>query len=254
MNHTMAVVQAKRKPKDRDSNFEVYALGGFSLKDGALSHVERWSFDTQEWEERAPMNLRRINAAAVTVQTATGHHLYVFGGRGEGDEFHDTVERYSCDLDFWNMLEIRLPRKLCNHFVFPFNSGVTDNFIVFGGVRPKDLQSLGTKGVETEIERNVYMFNRSKEVWYQLRPLPDTHKLSHAVHAGNGKFYLYLLAQRQDQPTVAVYDLKEKCPKLDRYWEYARLATKEDCLNEDQPLLEFYGRESSQAMPGEVVL
>lgn len=53
---------------------------------------------------------------------------------------------------------------------------------------------------------------------------------------------------------MAVYDLKERCPKLDRYWEHARLANKEDFFNEDLPLLEFYGRESSQAMPGEVVL
>jgi hypothetical protein len=53
---------------------------------------------------------------------------------------------------------------------------------------------------------------------------------------------------------LAVYDLKEKCPNLDRYWEHAKMVSTEDCLNEDQPLLEFYGRESSQAMPGEVIL
>lgn len=46
MNHTMIVVQAKRKPKDRESNFDVYAIGGYSLKDGALSRVEKWSYDT----------------------------------------------------------------------------------------------------------------------------------------------------------------------------------------------------------------
>lgn len=141
------------------------------------------------------MNVRRINAAAVAVSSATGNHVYVFGGRGEGDEFHDSVERYSCDMDFWNILEIKLPKSLCNHFVFPFTNGVTDSFIVFGGVRPKEQQSLGgAKGTETEIERNVYMFNRSKEVWYQLRRLPDHCKVSHAVHAGQGKFYLYLLS------------------------------------------------------------
>lgn len=41
-----------------------------------------------------------------------------------------------------------------------------DNFIVFGGLKPKEQQSLGAKAVETDIERNVYMFNRTKEVWY----------------------------------------------------------------------------------------
>lgn len=51
---------------------------------------------------------------------------------------------------------------------------------------------------------------------------------------------------------MKVYDLKEKCPNLDRYWEHAKTLSREEWV--DQPLLEFYGRESSQAMPGEVVL
>jgi len=119
-NFAFAVARVKRKPKDKDYNIEAYAIGGFSLKEGALNHIEKFNYDTQDWEERAPMNLKRINASACCVETATGNHLYVFGGRNDGDEFYDSVEKYSCDLNFWSMLEIKLPKKLCNFFVFPF--------------------------------------------------------------------------------------------------------------------------------------
>ena len=66
------------------------------------------------------MSTKRISAGACTV----GNLVYVFGGQSEGEEFYDSIERYNCDLNLWNMLDVKLPKKLCNHFVFPFTSGV----------------------------------------------------------------------------------------------------------------------------------
>lgn len=74
---------------------------------------------------------------------------------------------------------------------------------------------------EYEIEKNVYLYNQSKEVWYQLKSLPSKHKICNAVHNGNGKFFLFLLDQNKaDLPKNLVYDLRVVCPKLDRFWYY----------------------------------
>lgn len=78
---------------------------------------------------------------------------------------------------------------------------------------------------EYEIEKNVYLYNQAKEVWYQLKPLPSKHKICNAVHNGNGRFYLFLLDHsKSNLPMCLNYDLKTVCPKLDRYWyhDYAK--------------------------------
>jgi hypothetical protein len=118
------------------------------------------------------MNLKRINAGACRAPHDE-NYIYVFGGRSDGDEIYDSIERYNIELDCWNMLEIRLPKKLCNMFVFPFENGNQDNFIVMGGLKPRELTAIeqiqggGTRfgsgsgvSLQTENERNVYMFNR----------------------------------------------------------------------------------------------
>lgn len=63
------------------------------------------------------------------------NHIYVFGGRSEGDEFFDTIERFNIDLNLWNMLQIKLPKKLCNLFAFPFFINNQDNIVVLGGLK-----------------------------------------------------------------------------------------------------------------------
>ena len=80
------------------------------------------------------------------------------------------------------------------------------------------------QGIETENEKNVFMYNRQKEVWYQLKPLLENLKVCNAVDAGMGKFHLFMLdpARKQDLPKIIAYDLKEMCPKLDRYWAYMK--------------------------------
>ena len=39
-----------------------------------------------------------------------------------------------------------------------------------------------------------------------------------------GKFQLFMLdpARKQDLPKIIAYDLKEMCPKLDRYWAHMK--------------------------------
>lgn len=78
------------------------------------------------------MITRRINAGACTLGE---NHIYVFGGRSEGDEFYETIERYNLDLNLWNMLHIKLPNKLSNLFAFHFSNNNEDNIIIFGGVK-----------------------------------------------------------------------------------------------------------------------
>jgi N-acetylneuraminic acid mutarotase len=101
-----------------ESAHQVYSIGGFSISKGmALDSVERYSLDKKEWELVANLNNRRINCGACVIGK---NHVFVFGGRNESDTFYDTVERLNIELNLWNLLKIKLPRKLCNIMAFTF--------------------------------------------------------------------------------------------------------------------------------------
>jgi N-acetylneuraminic acid mutarotase len=51
---------------------------------------------------------RRINPGACYAQMSD-NYIFVFGGRSDGDEMYESIERYNIDINTWNMLEIRLP-------------------------------------------------------------------------------------------------------------------------------------------------
>lgn len=109
---------------------QVYCIGGFSIgKAAALDNVERYSIDKKEWEQVASLNNRRINCGACTIGS---NHIFVFGGRNESDTFYDTVERLNIELNLWNLLKIKLPRKLCNVMAFTFDE---NNIIILGGLK-----------------------------------------------------------------------------------------------------------------------
>jgi N-acetylneuraminic acid mutarotase len=75
------------------------------------------------------LNSRRINCGACTIGK---NHIFVFGGRSEGNVFYDTVERLNIELNLWNLLKILLPEKLCNVFAFTYND---ENIIIMGGLK-----------------------------------------------------------------------------------------------------------------------
>ena len=242
-----------------DIKYEAYCIGGYSVKEGALDHVERFSLDTKEWSEIAPMNVKRINAGACSIGDT---HIYVFGGRSDGSEFYDSIERYNVDLGLWNMLTYTLPKKLCNLFAFPFSTNNSDNIVVLGGIKKADegehemlrkRKGPGSGNVETEVDRNVYLYNRQKEVWYQLKQIPNKLKVVNALHSGNGRFHLFMLdpEKRGELPKVMAYDLREMCPRLDRYWHHLHNQEREEARRDENRGLEFYGRESSRAEPGQ---
>ena len=84
----------------------LYAIGGHNMKEGGLDHVERYSLERKEWEVVASLNNRRINCGACMIGK---NHIFVFGGRNEGDTFYDTVERLNIELNLWNLLKVKLP-------------------------------------------------------------------------------------------------------------------------------------------------
>ena len=71
------------------------------MEEGGLDHVERYSLERKEWVEITSLNCRRINSGSCTVGTT---HIFVFGGRSEGDAFYDSIERLNIDLNLWNLL------------------------------------------------------------------------------------------------------------------------------------------------------
>ncbi|CDW76204.1 kelch motif family protein [Stylonychia lemnae] len=233
---------------------QIYCIGGFSVSKGsALDNVERYSIDKKEWEQVASLNNRRINCGACMIGT---NHIFVFGGRNESDVFYNSVERLNIELNLWNLLKIQLPKKLCNVIAFTFDK---DNIIILGGLQKfqggigggnDQRESLKKNNSdkdaekqmpEYEIEKSVYLYNQSKEVWYQLRSLPNNHKICNAVHNGNGKFYLFLLEQNKaDLPQAKIYDLKLQCPKLDRFWYYEHTRKLMDQKKSQQNTVEIF--------------
>lgn len=163
-----------------------------------MKEVERYSMETKDWVHVADMNIARINPGACS----TGQrYIYVFGGRSQGEEFYDTIERYNVDLNLWSVLRVTMPVGLCNLHCFTFLK--EDRIVILGGLKRKVTKNKMQAAIEahsgggdSEIDRNVYMFNTFREVWYKLRPLDTEHgdlKVSHAVSApeSKGKIYLF---------------------------------------------------------------
>jgi hypothetical protein len=51
--------------------------------------------------------------------------------------------------------------------------------------------------------------------------MPTTSKICNIIHNKNGKFFCFSLpASKQELPITVMYNLKDVCPRLDRYWMY----------------------------------
>jgi N-acetylneuraminic acid mutarotase len=175
-------------------------VGGYTVKEGrAMKEAERFSYQTQRWERLAEMKIARINPG---VCSTSNNYIYVFGGRSLGEEFYDTIERFNIELNLWSILRVKMPYGLCNLYCFTFQK--EDRIVILGGLKKKQAKNkiLDTLlnqqhgGGDSEIDKNVYMFNTFKEVWYKLRPI-DTEqggmKVAHAVSApeSNGKIFIF---------------------------------------------------------------
>ena len=197
------------------------------------------------------MNVERINPGCCTF----GHnYVYVFGGRGADPkaDFYDSIERLNTDLNLWSFVKIRLPSKLCNLYAFPVKN---DFILILGGlkkvtlepvneisgsseqreeIKNKNAQSLQR---EQHVDRNVYLYCQSKQVWYNLKPLSNKMKVCNVILSGDCRFNCFLLspppqtlpgqpiqkAQAPQFPLNIIYDLKVVCPRLDRYWYFDHL-------------------------------
>jgi len=51
----------------------------------------------------ANLNIKRINCGACSIGK---NHIFVFGGRNEGNNFFDSIERFNIELNLWNLLKI----------------------------------------------------------------------------------------------------------------------------------------------------
>jgi hypothetical protein len=197
INFAMATLIESKRITQQIVN--VYCIGGYSVKEGrAMKEVERYSMEAKDWVHVADMNIARINPGACS----TGQrYIYVFGGRSQGEEFYDTIERYNVDLNLWSVLRVTMPVGLCNLHCFTFLK--EDRIVILGGLKRKVTKNKMQAAIEahqsggdSEIDKNVYMFNTFREVWYKLRPLDTEHgdlKVSHAVSApeSKGKIYLF---------------------------------------------------------------
>lgn len=131
INFAMATLIESKRITQQIVN--VYCIGGYSVKEGrAMKEVERYSMETKDWVHVADMNIARINPGACS----TGQrYIYVFGGRSQGEEFYDTIERYNVDLNLWSVLRVTMPVGLCNLHCFTFLK--EDRIVILGGLKRK---------------------------------------------------------------------------------------------------------------------
>lgn len=115
-------------------------------------------------------------------------------------------------------------------FAFTFNE---TNILLFGGLKkfpiPETVSkkdAVSKKIPEYDIERNVYLYDQTKEEWHKLKPLPANYKIANVIHNSNGKFVLFLLSSKQDLPQAITYDLRFIYPPLDRFWLHEHIKKK----------------------------
>jgi N-acetylneuraminic acid mutarotase len=88
------------------------------------------------WEYVADMNIARINPGACS---AGSSYIYAFGGRSQGEEFYDTIERYNVELNLWSVLRVTLPVALCNLYCFTFLK--EDRIVILGGLKKRSVKN-----------------------------------------------------------------------------------------------------------------
>lgn len=135
INFAMATLKESKRISHQVVN--VYCIGGYSVKEGrAMKEVEMYSMETKDWMNVAEMNIARINAGACS----TGQRfIYVFGGRSQGEEFYDTIERYNVELNIWSVLRVTMPIGLCNLYCFTFLK--EDRIVILGGLKKKVMKN-----------------------------------------------------------------------------------------------------------------
>lgn len=103
----------------------VYVFGGNS-GDKDLSSCEKYSLAENVWRQIAPMTLRRNGSSCVPFDK----HIFVFGGNEQDAGSLDSIEKYTIELDKWQICRIRLKEPI--HDTISFNLG-GNRVLIFGG-------------------------------------------------------------------------------------------------------------------------
>lgn len=138
-------------PEDPNKQIKkfLYVISGYNHEYGALSEVERFSFERQQWETVEPVNLARVNASACKCGKK---YIYLFGGLDiYKNEFTDNIERYNQELSIWTILTLKLPNKISNCFAFSLNP---EMILIMGGVVKKDNNPFGSSTSNQKLKSN----------------------------------------------------------------------------------------------------
>ena len=103
----------------------VYVFGG-NNGDADMAQCERYSVAENIWRSIAPMTLRRNGSSCVPFEK----HLFVFGGNEQDVGSLDSIEKYTIELDKWQLCRIYLKEPV--HDTVSFNLG-GNRVLIFGG-------------------------------------------------------------------------------------------------------------------------
>eukprot|EP01022_Parablepharisma_sp_SALTPOND_P025406 TRINITY_DN5923_c0_g1_i2.p1 TRINITY_DN5923_c0_g1~~TRINITY_DN5923_c0_g1_i2.p1 ORF type:complete len:432 (+),score=31.74 TRINITY_DN5923_c0_g1_i2:1179-2474(+) len=205
----------------------VYAVAGFNSEEGVIGKCERMHIQTKKWEEIEPLNVPRMNTAAIRIGEK---YVYIFGGQSDKG-FLDSIERYNLDLNIWTLLDVSLPTRVSNLTVLQASNST---LILLGGL--KYVRKIITEGerereeYRPEIDKNAYFFDLFKQELIVRLFCQFKKKLQSAQVNGKGHIYCLYMNNNRELPHLFIADLNEVYPDYSPYSWMLRLGYREKKL------------------------
>ncbi|CAI2360543.1 unnamed protein product [Moneuplotes crassus] len=198
---------------------QIFIIGGFNEKGGALSSCEKLCLKTYTFSEIAPMVQKRYNCAATLV---ANQHIFVFNGVSKPQDLN-TIEKYSFAFDFWEKLSIKTPFRVHNNFAKRISS---DEILILGGK-----QDVGRHPKISRPMTSVFIFNTKSNALVNLPKLGFNYKIGDVFINNKMQALLFI----PDTKKILIYDLEKNYPQCNKHPVASRM-TQRECVNNNLTL------------------
>lgn len=87
----------------------IFVCGGIGAKDEPLNSCEKFSLDCERWIKISNMIVAKSHLSLCNVNN---QFLYSIGGENRYESLLDLIEKYTINLDTWEVINVRLPIKI----------------------------------------------------------------------------------------------------------------------------------------------
>jgi hypothetical protein len=175
-------------PEEPDHFETVLVMGGIDHDNAALSRMELYDKDSEDWISVAAMGTARSSFGACVV----AGEAYVIGGRDSDYASLSSVEKYSPSRDAWSVVAA-LPQKRAHSAAVSMGSAI----YVLGGV----------VGDNYDISASVLKLDVAKGTWSEVASMPEARMVCVACVVGTDIYMFGGEDEEEDwQATVFKYD------------------------------------------------